>query len=111
MLVPSEGGPQPVTEGCGTWVEGERSFQDTEELLNCRPRQLEAFQIIRYQAWSLSRHRYGQAGEFFAPHGDYSSNGVRSSAGFVDCARLVATSTRSKTEMSMLLGHTLCVPQ
>ena len=29
-----------------------------------------------------------QAGQFFAPHGDFSSNGTRSSAGFVDCARL-----------------------
>eukprot|EP00435_Cladocopium_sp_Y103_P007967 s2914_g2.t1 len=47
------------------------------ELLRCPPRHLEACQIIRYEA-----------GQFFAAHGDFSSNGTRSSAGFVDCARL-----------------------
>ncbi|CAL1126628.1 unnamed protein product [Cladocopium goreaui] len=47
------------------------------ELLGCPSRHLEACQIIRYEA-----------GQFFAPHGDFSSNGTRSSAGFVDCARL-----------------------
>ncbi|CAJ1435839.1 unnamed protein product [Effrenium voratum] len=47
------------------------------DLLACVPRNLEAFQIIRYQE-----------GEFFKAHGDFSTNGTRSSAGFIDCSRL-----------------------
>eukprot|EP00439_Symbiodinium_sp_Y106_P078346 s744_g17.t1 len=46
-------------------------------LLDCTRRQLEACQIIRYQE-----------GEFFKLHGDYSTSGTRSSAGFVNSSRL-----------------------
>ncbi|CAE7823102.1 P4H1 [Symbiodinium necroappetens] len=46
-------------------------------LPDCTRRQLEACQIIRYQE-----------GEFFKLHGDYSTSGTRSSAGFVNSSRL-----------------------
>lgn len=39
--------------------------------------------------WSiLLQVTHSKAGEFFALHGDFSTNGTRSSAGFIDCARL-----------------------
>ena len=31
---------------------------------------------------------FGQEGEFFKLHGDYSTSGTRSSAGFIDSSRL-----------------------
>eukprot|EP00913_Durusdinium_trenchii_P002479 g2291.t1 len=51
-------------------------LQKIVDLLRCKPRELEACQIIRYQE-----------GELFAAHGDFSTDGTRSSAGFIDGCR------------------------